>query len=279
MFADACEKMTRCTRPVITSTLTIGGTLTSSIGSFVVINQEGWALTAAHIVDPARRMKNDLEERRKAEEEGRTPSPDLLRAQSFWWSWDGVTHQTMHVYPEIDLAVVKLAGFKPDMIQEYPVFRDPSSIRIGTSICRIGFPFVKAVTTYDEKTGRFMINKGVLPVPFFPNDGIYTRTLNVPKKEGRDFDAVFAETSSPGIRGQSGGPIFDRKGFIIGIQTTTAHMDMGFDPVRTADGSTVTKQYLNVGLGAHVRSITQILDNLGIRYKSEQDDEGYRILG
>ena len=68
MFADACEKMTRCTRPIISSALTVGGTLNSTIGSFVVINREGWALTAAHIVEPARRFRADSEQIRIAEE-------------------------------------------------------------------------------------------------------------------------------------------------------------------------------------------------------------------
>ncbi len=278
MFADACEKMTRCTRPIISSALTVGGTLNSTIGSFVVINREGWALTAAHIVEPARRFRADSEQMRIAEEAGESPDPSLLRAQSFWWSWDGVTQESMHVYPDVDLAVVKLSGFRPEMIQEYPVFKDPTKMRIGMSICRIGFPFVRAVTSYDSESGRFLINKGVLPVPFFPNDGIFTRTLNGPSKEGREYDALFVETSSPGLRGQSGGPVFDRKGYIAAIQTTTAHMDMGFDSVHAQDGTVVAKQFLNVGIGVHVKTVMQILDRLGIRYKSEADDDGYRIV-
>jgi hypothetical protein len=38
------------------------------------------------------------------------------------------------------------------------------------------------------------------------------------------------------------------------------------------------EQFMNLGLGVHVRTILQVLDRKGVKYKSESDDDGYRII-
>ena len=35
--------------------------------------------------------------------------------------------------------------------------------------------------------------------------------------------------STPGLRGQSGGPLFDREGLVYGMQHMTSHLHLGFD--------------------------------------------------
>jgi hypothetical protein len=37
------------------------------------------------------------------------------------------------------------------------------------------------------------------------------------------------ELSTPGLRGQSGGPLFDSEGKIFGMQSRTKHLHLGFD--------------------------------------------------
>ena len=37
------------------------------------------------------------------------------------------------------------------------------------------------------------------------------------------------EMSTPGLRGQSGGPLFDENGVICGMQYSTKHLHLGFD--------------------------------------------------
>jgi hypothetical protein len=49
MFADACELAMQFTLPVI-STRDYKGNCDAAIGSFVLLNKDGWVLTAAHIV-------------------------------------------------------------------------------------------------------------------------------------------------------------------------------------------------------------------------------------
>jgi|SRR5208337_1978385 len=48
MFREAYAKAKHYTRPVAGVTRTVGGQCTSGIASFVVINKEGWILTAYH---------------------------------------------------------------------------------------------------------------------------------------------------------------------------------------------------------------------------------------
>jgi hypothetical protein len=42
--------------------------------------------------------------------------------------------------------------------------------------------------------------------------------------------AKFVEMSSPGLRGQSGGPRFDVNGMVWGLQSRTQHLALGFSP-------------------------------------------------
>ena len=37
------------------------------------------------------------------------------------------------------------------------------------------------------------------------------------------------EMSTPGLRGQSGGPVFDENGVVYGMQFSTKHLHLGFD--------------------------------------------------
>jgi hypothetical protein len=78
------------------------------------------------------------------------------------------------------------------------------------------------------------------------------------------------ETSSPGLRGQSGGPIFDTKGVVWGIQSLTRHFPLGFEP--TVPGKGVKEhQFLNVGIGVHAVTIVGLLKKQGIECQLSTD--------
>jgi S1-C subfamily serine protease len=68
------------------------------------------------------------------------------------------------------------------------------------------------------------------------------------------------ETSSPGIRGQSGGPIFDQHGAVWGIQSATTSYPMDF--------STKVEQYYHVGVGVSSATIVGFLKHLGIKFQT-----------
>ena len=66
-------------------------------------------------------------------------------------------------------------------------------------------------------------------------------------------------------RGQSGGPIFDTDGHVWGIQSRTAHISLGFDPVIEVGGQAATEhQFLNVGVGASSDTVVAFLRHIGV---------------
>jgi hypothetical protein len=44
------------------------------------------------------------------------------------------------------------------------------------------------------------------------------------------FPLKWIETSSPGLKGQSGGPLLDERGTIWGVQSNTFSYNLGFSP-------------------------------------------------
>ena len=290
MFAKACERVYKFTRPLIISTRTVDGTVSSSCGTFIIINPEGWILTAGHLFDSFVKYQQDMKKIKEVEEinarkasmavPGAMTLPDTIQLDpkwitnhSFWWGGDGLRITSVYVNREIDIALAKLDGFRPDMVQEYPIFRDPDTMRPGTSICRTGFPFANIATDFDEGSKSFRIRNGVLPLPFFPNDGIHTRNvLKQNKSKEGNYDMLYVETSTPGLKGQSGGPIFDTNGHIYAMQVQTNHIPLGFHSISEYDGkSIVENQFLNVGIGVHGKLLQQIMRDHHISFKVEGD--------
>lgn len=295
MFAKACEKVYKFTRPVIVSTRSVDGTVASSVATFFIVNPEGWILTAGHIFDSFMQFRQDqdkIKELQKINEahEGREslgpskkiePDPKWLTNHSFWWGWDGLRLADVYVNREIDVCLGRLEGFKPDMVSEYPVFRDPKTMVPGTSLCRTGFPFNNVAADFDAEKNAFRIKPGVLPIAFFPNDGIHTRNV-LTSQHSKDggYPVMYVETSTPGLRGQSGGPIFDTEGRIYAMQVRTNHMPLGFHPVSHYNGSEVIEnQFLNVGIGVHGKVLQDIMRDRHVKFQTDYETGGseYKI--
>jgi hypothetical protein len=98
----------------------------------------------------------------------------------------------------------------------------------GTSLCKLGFPFHEFKAQFDSASSQFIISD---PVTFvrYPLDGILTRYINFEAPD-KSRTAKFVEMSSPGLRGQSGGPWFDVNGVVWGLQSRTQHLALGFSP-------------------------------------------------
>ncbi len=90
----------------------------------------------------------------------------------------------------------------------------------GTSLCKPGFPFHSIIPTFDETTNNFKLPEASFPLPLFPLEGIYTRTIqiNIPDSP-LSFPLKYIETSSLGLIGQSGGPTFNTYGTVWAILT------------------------------------------------------------
>lgn len=290
MFANACAEAGHFTMPLILSTCQQDGTCQAAIGTFVVVNEEGWALTADHVVDLAiqrgaesgawadqERKKKDiysasLEKRERARQLKALPvlGKDSATHSSLWLGWNGVAADQVKRLPACDVALLHLTNFDPKWVQVYPTFRESGRPNEqGTSLCRLGYPFHSVKPSYDAARNVFDLPAGTFPIPRFPNEGIFTRTVEVPPPAGQalGFPLRYVETSNPGLKGQSGGPIFDRDGLVWGIQSQTRHMSLGFTPeVPNGKPGETVHQFMNVGWGAHVDTVTGFMKREGVRF-------------
>lgn len=273
--------------PVIISKRYFDGAVESGCATFIILNDEGWIITCYHVIEP-NLIKNkhniELQEYNKKVKEVESDeqsasskkkkiakikyNPKWITNISYWWGANGCVLEEIKYDRLLDIAICRIKPFSG--ISTYPTFKNPSNgMLVGTSLCRLGYPLHQVITTYDEKNNQFKIEKGVLPMPRFPLDGIHTRIMNLThEKEGRTVK--FIETSSPGLRGQSGGPIFDVNGNVWAIQSNTRHFPLGFSPkINKGNKEIEEHQFINVGLGTHVEEITKFLDANNIKYNKE----------
>lgn len=278
MFAVACATAREFTRPIIISSRQANGECNAGIGAFVVINEEGWIVTALHIINGIKELENSLNEyqevlkiRQSIEEDtslkpgkknallGRNKiPPHSITNYSALWGGNGDGLDQISAIPEVDLAVGKLRNFDKEKIKHYPFFKDPSkAMEPGTSLCKLGFPFLSIKPVYLEEKKIFELPPESLPPVFFPLEGILTRFAEVGNHAG-NYPLKFIETSSPGLMGQSGGPTFDIHGNIWAIQSQTKHLPLGFGnnhKGKSRETEHLQNQYLHVGLGIHCETI------------------------
>jgi hypothetical protein len=288
MFAEAYPKASCFTHPVIMSLRFLDGTVESSVGSFVILNSDGWVATTTHVRNTFSVIMCHMKERaahreravaiqqdpRLSPEQKRRriarlkANPRWITHHSVWWGRNGVRIQEAKVLPEADLAILRLEPFDPMAVSVYPTLKNPSNLLPGTSLCRLGFPFHDVDTTFDEETRQFVFPVGTVPPPRLPIEGIYTRDVVAGRSGDERYEIKFLETSSPGLKGQSGGPIFDAKGTVWAIQSRTSHYPLGFSPKVKKDGEEVEEsQFLNVGWGVHPQVLVAFLKDSGIAFE------------
>src|SRR5207253_1037254 len=126
---------------------------------------------------------------------------------------------------------------------------------------------VDVKSVFDVTAGKFELPSNLLPVPFFPIEGIYTRNLLSGKAQDQTTDIMFLETSSPGLKGQSGGPVCDIYGNIYAIQSQNVTLQLGFKGTVEINNKMVEEnQFLNVGIGVHPKTIVELLNRHRIRF-------------
>lgn len=288
MFRGAYEKARNFTWPVVISRRDFSGKCSSAIATLVVINPDGWILTAAHILNHIKRLNDSYmslmawreqkkrisedpnlkpEEKRRKLKKLRVPPEDATQNFSPWWGKDGLRLVAGTLLPEADLAVAKLEPFDGSWVKEYPCFADPTcSLTPGRSLCRIGFPFHSIDPMFDESQNSFSFPPDSLPMPVFPIEGILTRFIRIPNGK-KPYFIGFVETSSPGLKGQSGGPIIDTEGVVWGIQSQTSHLSLGFDPAIPGKENQREHQFINVGWAVHPETVNGFLSELKIEHR------------
>lgn len=303
MFANAYRIASAFTLPVVISSRLQSGACAGAVGACVVVNRDGWILTAAHLMAEIMRQRESagrhiahqkdvrqLEQDTTADKRFRKskvravvrPGADSVRNHSVWWGRDGVQLHDAVVQPAADLALGRLQPFDADSVAHYPVFKTPGDdYAPGRSLCKLGFPFHQVKPVYDEARAAFVLPPGTLPMPLFPIEGIFTRVVLAPMpgvggkggKAGKAATGKFVETSSPGLVGQSGGPVVDADGVVWALQSHTRHYALGFSPPAPGKKGAQTDaqkehQFLNVGLGVHAEAILKLLDEQGVAYQS-----------
>jgi len=276
MFSNAYAIVSDYMHPVIFSTRTIDKTVNSGLCAFIILNDEGWILTVAHASIPLFEHQKHIQERKELEQliakskrkRANTPkeNPKWIHDISYWWGKDSTNMVDVKIDSDADLMIGRLDPYDAKMVKSYPTIKNHTNNKFGTSLCKLGYPFYQISASFDDKKSIFVIPPNTFPIPRFPIEGIYTRDIIFVKPDGTGVK--FIETSSPGLKGQSGGPIFDVKGNVWSIQSRTYHHPLGFNPkIKNVEEN----QFLNTGVGPHPKTIIDFLNTNGIKFNLSKE--------
>lgn len=291
MFQSAIDKVLQFTRPLHTISRTYGGLILPGSSTFFFVNDNGIAITCKHVLDliPAADNINQTYLQFKAERE-KLPKDGKYRRNlqglelkykynadttiqlknNFLNCFDTIKEITCHAHPTLDLAILEFKGFNKIYYTSHARFiKDSNKIKQGKSLGRIGFPFPEFNNfKHNPDTDDIeWTNTGNPNSPSFPIDGIVTRFVGSNQNE-----ITGIEMSTPGLRGQSGGPLFDTDGSIYGMQFATNHLHLGFDMkdieiINNGKKNKVSNYpFLHVGICVHVDKIKEFLNQHNINF-------------
>ncbi|MFI5180320.1 MAG: trypsin-like peptidase domain-containing protein [Thermoanaerobaculia bacterium] len=292
MFTRAIQKVSAFTRPIHFISRYYGSAeVRPGAATMFFINADGFALTCRHVSDqlflsrtlPAayatfkaavaapRGKLTAPRHLREVEKRFRFTHDTLIELQFHFMNCvDTLTDIKITPHPTLDLALIQFQGFTKLDCNTFPLFpKDPAAgPRQGQFVCRLGFPFPEFSNfSYDATTDAIVWNStGRIDTPQFPIEGMVTR--QVMDAAGQ---VVGFEVSTPGLRGQSGGPAFTVDGVVLGMQSTTFHVDLDFDvdlivprgghmrPVRES-------AVMHVGRCVHVEAIKAFLRSHNVTF-------------
>jgi len=295
MFTDSIEKASKFTRPIHTITRSYGSKeVVPGAATIFLVNEDGWALTCKHVVqliaasDQVNKnytqFKVELEEI-KGSEDFETKNLELEQKfnyndhttiqikNTFMDCVDKLTGYKIHVHPKYDLALIKFDGFGQLGCNEFPVFqKDTSYLKQGRFLCRLGYPFPEFTNfKYDENKDDIEWTKeGNQGSPKFPIEGMITRFLVDSGKQ------MGIELSRPGLRGQSGGPLFNEHGIVQGMQFSTKHLHLGFDienkeiSVKGQKKEVSDYSFIHLGQCIHVDVLKEFMKEKGVNFNEEE---------
>lgn len=291
MFIAAIERATAFTRPIHTIARFYGSTtVIPGAATLFFVNADGWALTCKHVADEligAEQLAaryNDFRAKRAAIKPGKKAKQFLKTLErdsgiqqravvevynNFMNCIEGPLDVGIQVHPELDVALLHFRGFTKLLCTDFPTFAaDDAGLKQGKSICRLGFPFAEFDNfEYDLASDRARWTQvGRLDTPRFPIEGMVTRHLL-----NQALAVVGFELSTPGLRGQSGGPAFDTEGRIWGMQSRTNHLDLNFDvnmEVLRDGQATRIKDHavLHVGHCVHVSALKAFMQQHRVQF-------------
>ena len=291
MFKQACKDLTHWMYPVIFSSHNSDGTTESHLGAGILVNDDGWLLNAGHLVKKFAELKSSEQEYQQrfkdlqpkvaaikvkknltAKQRQRKISslyakvPVSSTSVGFMFMVPTVGVSRGIVDEVVDLGLFKLEGYQVPPSYQPPVFRTGSAAT-GEMLCRVGYPFNRIKATWDNGSKTFNL-ENPYPMPMFANEALVSQRVDIlvendpnpPKYQRRMF-----QTSTPGIKGQSGGPLVDPDGMVCGVQVMTQHYPLEFSPTYKGRKE---HQFFNSGVAVSVKTIQGFLTEHGVQYKS-----------
>lgn len=294
MFVEAIKKVSEFTRPIHTIKREYGSdSVIPGAATMFFVNELGVAITCKHvakIIVQANAVNSQYSQFKKERESLPVSSKFKRKIKELKQKNKYQNNTTVQIkntfvdcvdkfdsfeifnHPIYDLALIKFNGYANLRYKNYAVFlKDETQVQQGRYLCRLGYPFPE-FSNYkynSEKDDIEWTSEGQSGTPRFPIDGIITRQI---LNEGK---IVGIELSTPGLRGQSGGPLFDTDGKIYGMQSMTHHLHLGFDikEKEIFEGSKKKKvsnhPFLHLGNCVHVNVIKSFLKEKDIKFYEE----------
>jgi hypothetical protein len=298
MLENSIEQAAEFTRPVNSIIRTYGGNrIIPGSSTLFFVNAEGYAITCKHVIElltAAEKINQQYAEfkleREKIPRDGKFKM--RLKGLELKYNYhansiiqvlhrfvdcvDSMSGFTCFTHPKYDLGAIKFNGFNNVRYNGFAQFlKDSSGLRQGKFLCRLGYSFPEFSNyRFNEQTDSIeWTNKGIQSSPRFPIEGMVTRFL---AEEGLpEAQKIFGiELSTPGLKGQSGGPLFDENCIVYGMQYSTKHLHLGFDQVNKeilVDNSIVKVSdypFLHLGQCIHANIIKEFLTEKKISYQS-----------
>lgn len=293
MFVNAIEEIQKFTRPVHTIVRHYHNNfILPGAATLFFVNELGVAITCKHVLEQliAEQVINNNYNNFKAEKkllgtkiDGKykkqlkeletkynyTSHEAVAQLKNFLINCTDSSTYDYILHPTLDLAILKFKDIKQTYYTSYAKFlKEGTQLLQGKSLCRFGFPFVEFTNFQHDLINDEInfTNTGNMGSPSFPIDGIITRHV----ADGQKI--VGLELSTPGLRGQSGGPLFDTSGIVCGMQSVTVQYHMGFDEQKIEiiskgrKTNTTNHSFLNVGRCVHVDAIKDFLKLNNVKY-------------
>jgi hypothetical protein len=188
---------------------------------------------------------------------------------------DTMSGFTWFEHPTLDLAILKFNDYTKCLYTGSATFlKNTSQIKQGNFLCRLGFPFPE-FSNYafnEAKDDIEWTTTGNPHSPRFPIEGMITRFI------GENNQVSGIELSTPGLKGQSGGPLFNSQGIIYGMQSSTRHLHLGFDLENQEMllGNKIKKvtdySFLHLGLCIHADIIKNFLREKSVPFNESVID-------